>query len=104
MNKLETGQVAQSLVHIYLVKKGYLVYTQDYSQPVIDLVAINNKTGETLYIDCKALARRTKDNSRINRILSDNQRDFIKRTGNKIMLVYADLITGEIETTEGVKI
>ena len=66
------GMIAVNLVHNFLIKQGYQVFSEDQSQGMIDMVAIN-EDGDMMLIDVKALARRT-DGTKINRILRPNQK------------------------------
>ena len=90
------GVIAALLVHADLIKKGYQVFTEDTGQGLIDLVAVHLQTGETRYIDVKALARRA-DGSKINRVLKPSQRKFEEESELIIELVYADIETYEIQ-------
>jgi Holliday junction resolvase-like predicted endonuclease len=89
------GMVAVNLVHNYLIKEGYQVFSEDQSQGMLDMVAIN-EDGDILFIDIKALARRS-DGSKINRILRPNQKKLEETLDNKIQIIYADVDTGEID-------
>jgi hypothetical protein len=44
------GMIAVNLVHNFLIKQGYQVFSEDQSQGMIDLVAIN-EDGDMLLID-----------------------------------------------------
>ncbi len=87
--------IAVNLVHNFLIKQGYQVFSEDQSQGMIDMVAINEE-GDMLFIDVKALARRN-DGSKINRILRPNQKKLEDVLNTKIQLIYADVETGEID-------
>ena len=89
------GMIAVNLVHNFLIKQGYQVFSEDRSQGMIDMVAINEE-GDMLFIDVKALARRT-DGTKINRILRPNQKKLEDVFKTKIQLIYADVETGEID-------
>jgi len=89
------GMIAVNLVHNFLIKQGYQVFSEDRSQGMIDMVAINEE-GDMLFIDVKALARRN-DGSKINRILRPNQKKLEDVLNTKIQLIYADVETGEID-------
>ena len=89
------GMIAVNLVHNFLIKQEYQVFSEDQSQGMIDMVAIN-KEGDMLFIDVKALARRN-DGSKINRILRPNQKKLEDVLNTKIQLIYADVETGEID-------
>tara|TARA_R110000765_G_scaffold111867_1_gene203797 strand:+ start:448 stop:705 length:258 start_codon:yes stop_codon:yes gene_type:complete len=67
------GMIAVNLVHNFLIKQGYQVFSEDQTQGMIDMVAINEE-GDMLLIDVKALARR-KDGTKINRIIRPNQKN-----------------------------
>jgi Holliday junction resolvase-like predicted endonuclease len=88
------GMIAVNLVHNFLIKQGYQVFSEDQSQGMIDMVAIN-EDGDMMLIDVKALARRT-DGTKINRILRPNQKQLEDALNTKIQLIYADVDTGEI--------
>ena len=90
------GVIASLLVHADLIKKGYQVFIEDTSQGLIDMVAVHIETGEIKLIDVKCISKR-EDGSMVYRILSDNQRSFEEKTGQKIDLVYADTDTYEIK-------
>ena len=89
------GMIAVNLVHNFLIKQGYQVFSEDQTQGMIDMVALN-KEGDILLIDVKALARRT-DGTKINRILRPNQKKLEDVLNTKIQLIYADVETGEID-------
>ena len=89
------GMIAVNLVHNFLIKQGYQVFSEDQTQGMIDMVALN-KEGDILLIDVKALARRT-DGTKINRILRPNQKKLENVLNTKIQLIYADVETGEID-------
>ena len=89
------GMIAVNLVHNFLIKQGYQVFSEDQTQGMIDMVALN-KEGDILLIDVKALARRT-DGTKINRILRPNQKKLEDVLDIKIQLIYADVETGEID-------
>ena len=90
------GVIASLLVHADLIKKGYQVFIEDTSQGLIDMVAVHIETGEIKLIDVKCISKR-ENGSMVYRILSDNQRSFEEKTGQKIDIVYADTDTYEVK-------
>jgi Holliday junction resolvase-like predicted endonuclease len=89
------GMIAVNLVHNYLIREGYQVFSEDQSQGMIDMVAIN-EDGDMMLIDVKALARRA-DGTKINRILRPTQKKLEDALNTKVQLIYADVDSGEID-------
>jgi len=74
------------------VSKGYYVFNETNQGP-IDFIAINLE-GDINFLECKTLARR-KDGSKINRILTDNQKKLNKIFNSKgypsIKIIYSEI-------------
>ena len=81
----------------HYVSKGYYVFDETNQGP-IDFVAVNME-GDVQFIECKTISRR-KDNTKIHRILKDNQRKLNKNLliskAPQVKLTYVDLETGEV--------
>ena len=89
------GMISVNFVHNYLIREGYQVFSEDQSQGMIDMVAIN-EDGDMMFIDVKALAKRA-DGTKINRMLRPNQKKLEDALNTKVQLIYADVDSGEID-------
>ena len=76
------GALSEMVAAAQLIKQGWHVFHNLSSNGLIDLVAVNAKTGETRFLDVKTKSYR-KDGSLINRIATDEQR----KIGVEIYLV-----------------
>jgi Holliday junction resolvase len=90
------GAIASNVIANYLMSKGYEVIKEGTSQGLVDIVAINTKTGKTYFVDCKCLSRRA-NGTRVNRILKQAQKDLSSASGIDFILAYADTDTNEVE-------
>ena len=81
----------------HYVSQGYYVFDETNQGP-IDFVAINME-GDVQFIECKTISRR-KDNTKIHRILKDNQKklneNLLTSKAPQVKLTYVDLETGEV--------
>jgi len=90
------GEVASLILHAHLIKEGYQVLKEDGSQGAIDLVAIHLETGEVRFFDVKCISRR-QDGTKVNRILSERQRQLETNGNICIELAYVDTETYEVQ-------
>ena len=79
------GVVYEYIAIAKLMEKGYYVSKAIDPQSPFDLVVIS-PTGKIELLDIKALSYRKKDNSKIIRVNTPNQRKFFKKTGLDINL------------------
>jgi|TARA_B110000240_G_scaffold28804_1_gene30407 hypothetical protein len=90
------GEVSKNLIINHLILAGYEVLNEGSAQGLIDLVAVENKTGATYFIDCKCLSRRA-NGSRVDRVLKQGQKDLAEKSGLPFILAYADAQTNKVE-------
>ena len=79
------GVIYEYIAMTKLMKKGYYVSKAIDPQSPFDLVVIS-PTGKIELLDIKVLSYRKKDNSKISRVKTPNQREFFKKTGLDINL------------------
>ena len=89
------GDLAEHYAITYLWDKGYHVFKNCGCTGPIDIIAIDSE-GKIKLIDVKCISKR-ENGSMVYRILSDNQRSFEEKTGQKIDIVYADTDTYEVK-------
>ena len=95
--KQRKGHVAKLQAMSKYVAKGYYIF-EECNQGFIDFIAINN-TGDIHLVEVKALAIRKTGKQkgiRINRILSDSQKDLNKKLKDKygnlqVKIEYVDI-------------
>jgi uncharacterized protein YkuJ len=90
------GEIANLILHAHLIKEGYQVLKEDGSQGTIDLVGVHLETGEVRFFDVKCISRR-KDGTKVNRTLSDRQRQLEINGNIFIELAYVDTETYEVQ-------
>ena len=76
------GTLSEMVAAAQLIKQGWHVFHNLGSNGLIDLVAVNAKTGETRFLDVKTKSYR-KDGSLIHRVATSEQ----KKIGVEIYLV-----------------
>jgi hypothetical protein len=93
-SKHQRGMLSEALLIEYLLTLGYFVYTPMWHIGPVDIIAINESTGDIVLLDAKTEGSRVikdrKGPQRINRSLSSNQ----KQLG--VRIAYVNLKTSSI--------
>ena len=82
LSKAEIGTISEHQAIINLTKKGYMVAKSCSPQCLFDLVAVH-PNGKIKLLDVKTKSFRKKDNYKINRCLTEKQ----KQLGVKLLIV-----------------
>ena len=85
------GDRAELIAAEYFINLGYSVHRNISQHGPVDLVIIDeDRTGDVILIDVKALSLRTKNGWKVNRTPSKKQKEL------DVKLVYVDLDTREV--------
>ena len=83
--KSKKGIIMEHKAAVKFMRKDYFVFMSTDPQSPFDLVAVH-PNGEIKLVDVKSESYRKKDKTKINRVLTKNQRQFVKSSGLKIHL------------------
>ena len=72
--KRRLGAVCETIATEYFFRAGYFVLHPWFGIGPVDLICIKTNPVEILFLDVKAEARRSRNNTRINRVLTKHQR------------------------------
>ena len=82
LSKAEIGTISEHQAIVNLIRKGYMVAKAWSPQCLFDLVAVH-PNGKIKLLDVKTKSFRKKDNYKINRCLTEKQ----KQLGVKLLIV-----------------